>query len=118
MIIYVDKDYKCHTEPAEGLRGFELPFFEGKCKSFVEGYRYLPEGETWTREDGEVFSGEMISPCEDFKVLHSAQQLFESLLPQLEKLDAIGECLDGLSYSPSLEHLLDFIHTIRELLED
>ena len=79
MIIYIDDNYKCHTEPAEGLRAFELPFFEGKCKRFVEGYRYVPEGETWTREDGEVFSGEMIAPHEDYAILEAAQAIYEEL---------------------------------------
>lgn len=77
MTVYIDNDFKCHTEPAEGLRGFELPFFEGKCKRFVEGYRYVPEGETWTRKDGEVFSGEMITPHVDYAILEAAQAQYE-----------------------------------------
>ncbi len=118
MIVYIDSDYKCHAEPAEGRRAVEDRFFDGKCSRFIEGYRFVPQGETWLREDGEEFSGKMIAPHEDYKILHSAQQLFEGLSPRLEKLEAICECLEGLSYTPSLEHLQDFINTIRELLED
>ena len=40
MIIYVDKDYKCHAAPSEGLTPVEDSFFAGKCDAFVEGYCY------------------------------------------------------------------------------
>lgn len=89
MIIYIDKDYKCHAEPAEGLRAFELPFFEGKCKRFVEGYRYVPEGETWTREDGEVFSGEMIAPHEYYAILAAAQAIYEESQQTINEYEAV-----------------------------
>ena len=79
MTIYIDSDHKCHVESAEGLRAFEVPFFEGKCKRFIEGYRYVPQGETWVREDGERFQGEMIAPHEDYAILEAAQAIFEEL---------------------------------------
>lgn len=62
MTIYIDNDYKCHLSDDGTRRAFELPFFDSKCAEFVEGYRYVPSGETWTRADGQVFAGEMISP--------------------------------------------------------
>lgn len=79
MIIYIDNDFKCHAEPSEGLTAVEVPFFEGKCKKFIEGYRYVPVGETWVREDGEAFSGEMIAPHEDYAILAAAQAIYEEL---------------------------------------
>ena len=122
MIIYIDKNYKCHTQPAEGLRAFDVPFFDGRCKPFVEGYRYVPPGETWQREDGELFRGEMISPCADCGPIYAVQNFFESISPEItelrEKLLAVRDCLDGLATNPGLEQLLDFIHSIRELLDD
>lgn len=77
MKIYIDNDFKCHAAPGEGLREAESPFFDGKCRRFIEGYRYVPEGETWVREDGVVFTGEMIAPHEDYAVLAAAQQQYE-----------------------------------------
>lgn len=77
MIIYIDNDYKCHAEAAEGLRAFEVDFFNGKCPTFIEGYRYVPYGETWIREDGEKFKGEMIAPFINYIELKEAQLIYE-----------------------------------------
>lgn len=73
MTIYIDADFKCHTAAADGLRAFDVDFFDGKCKTFVEGYRYIPAGETWTRADGAVFTGEMVTPWRDYAALAAAQ---------------------------------------------
>ena len=40
MIVYVDKDYKCHAAPGEGLEAVADSFFDGKCDTFIEGYCY------------------------------------------------------------------------------
>ena len=77
MKIYIDSDYKCHVLPSEGLREFDLPYFDGKCDSFIEGYRYVPKDETWEREDGEVFKGEMIAPWKNYTELYIAQLEYE-----------------------------------------
>lgn len=83
MTIYIDNNYKCHAALGEGLREAESPFFDGKCPTFIEGYRYIPSGEKWTREDGVEFTGEMISPHVDYKELKEAQLIYEK--EQLEK---------------------------------
>lgn len=77
MKVYIDPDYKCHVSPGEGLREFDVPFFDGKCNSFIEGYRYVPAGETWAREDGNEFKGEMIAPWKDYDKLEKAQLEYE-----------------------------------------
>ena len=77
MRIYIDSDYKCSTASAEGRREFDAEFFDGKCSAFVEGYRYVPPGETWTRADGVTFAGEMISPWKDYSILTAAQAAYE-----------------------------------------
>ena len=77
MTIHIDSDYKCHVLPGEGLREFDLPYFDGKCDSFIEGYRYVPKDETWEREDGEVFKGEMIAPWKNYTELYIAQLEYE-----------------------------------------
>ena len=73
MKIYIDSECKCHASPGEGLREFDVPFFDGKCAEFIEGYHYAPEGETWTRADGVEFRGEMIAPWKNYTELHIAQ---------------------------------------------
>lgn len=77
MKIYIDSDYKCYTTSADGRREFDAEFFDGKCSAFVEGYRYVPAGETWTRAEGAVFAGEMISPWKDYSILAAAQAAYE-----------------------------------------
>ena len=62
MQIYIDADFKCYTALKEGRTALETDFFEGKCAAYIEGYRFVPAGKTWTAADGTVYSGEMITP--------------------------------------------------------
>lgn len=77
MMVYIDKEYKCHTSPGNGLVEVETAFFDGKCAAYIEGYRYVPAGQTWTREDGTVFTGEMVSPWKPWAELDAAQRAYE-----------------------------------------
>ena len=76
MTIYIDNDYKCYTAEAEGRRAVETEFFDGKCPEWIESYRFVPEGDTWTREDGEVFKGEMVTPWKDLSEAYTAQAAY------------------------------------------
>lgn len=96
MTIYIDNDYKCHTSPADGLTAVETDAFDGKCRQFIEGYRFVPAGENWTREDGQVFIGEMIAPWRDYKILAELQALYEEeLAKQVEAQEALNILLEG-----------------------
>ena len=77
MTIYIDSDYKCHASPGEGLTSVETDAFDGKCRQLIEGYRFVPAGCTWVRDDGEVFIGEMITPCRPYEILAELQALYE-----------------------------------------
>ena len=77
MIIYVDTQYRCHTAPGEGLTAVETDFFTGKCGAYIEGYRFVPSGKTWVREDGVEFAGEMIAPWKSWEELDEAQREYE-----------------------------------------
>ena len=55
----------------------ETSAFDGKCAPYIEGYRFVPAGATWTRKDGVVFQGEMISPWKDWRELDAAQRAYE-----------------------------------------
>ena len=76
-MIYIDSDYKCHTSDDGTMIAFEVDFFNDKCDAFIEGYRYIPSGESWTRADGVVFVGEMISPWKPYSELDAAQRQYE-----------------------------------------
>jgi hypothetical protein len=88
--IYIDSDFKCHLTDGEGLTAVETEFFDGKCDAFVEGYRFVPSGESWTRSDGAVFSGEMIAPWKPYAQLDSAQREYERQLLE-EYAEALKE---------------------------
>ena len=76
MTIYIDSDYKCHVSAAEGRRAVETDAFNGKCPEWIESFRFVPAGETWTREDGEEFRGEMAAPWKDLGEAYAAQTAY------------------------------------------
>ena len=51
MTIYIDSDFKSHVNNSVGYTAVETDFFSGKCAEYIEGYRFIPAGETWTRAD-------------------------------------------------------------------
>ena len=75
MTIYIDGDYKCYTADADGRRAIETDAFDGKCEEWIESFRFVPAGETWTREDGEVFTN-MVSPWKDLSEAYAAQTAY------------------------------------------
>ena len=77
MTIYIDNDYKCHVSPADGLTAVETDAFDGKCRQYIEGYRFVPSGESWEREEGEVFTGEMVAPWRPYEILAEFQAIYE-----------------------------------------
>lgn len=83
MIIYLDNDYKCHLENDGTMRPYETDAFDGKCQTYIEGHRLVPDGETWVRDDGVEFKGLMIAPWIDYSKLEFAQLKYE-----LEDADA------------------------------
>lgn len=77
MTIYLDNEFRCHLTNDGTLRPVETDAFDGKCASYIEGYRFVPAGESWTRPDGVIFHGEMIAPAEDYSRLEKAQRQYE-----------------------------------------
>ena len=83
--IYIDSDFKCHVTNDGTMREVETDAFDGMCDSYIEGCRFVPAGESWTRSDGMVFHGEMIAPWKDYAELDNAQREYErELLADLE----------------------------------
>ena len=73
----MDADYKCHTTAEYGRIPFETDFFDGAAADYIEGFRCVPPGKTWTREDGVEFSGEMIAPWKPWNELDAVQREYE-----------------------------------------
>ena len=85
MIVYVDNDCKCHLINDGTMTEVETDFFDDKCEAFIKGFRCIPEGKTWTREDGMVFGEGMISPWEDSKLLSAYQYQYETMQAELNE---------------------------------
>ena len=100
MIIYIDSDYKCHTSQGEGLTVVETDFFDGKCRQFIEGYRFVPFEQSWTREDGQVFHGEMVAPWRDYTTLSEFQEVAQE--EQDKATEEIAAIVEGV-YNSDME---------------
>lgn len=75
--IYIDSEFKCHIANDGTMTAVETDFFDGKCDAYIEGYRFIPSGKTWVRDDGVEFSGEMIAPWKPWAELDAAQREYE-----------------------------------------
>lgn len=82
MTIYLDSDYKCYVKDDGTMTAYETDIFDGKCQTYIEGYRLVPEGETWTREDGAEFAGLMVAPWKDYAILAGAQTGYEESIAE------------------------------------
>ena len=92
MTIYIDGGYKCYTTSGEDRRPVETDAFDGKCKKYIEGCRFVPAGETWIRKDGQVFHGEMVAPWRDYAILSEFQEVAqEEQAKATEEIAAIVE---------------------------
>ena len=85
-IYYLDSEYKVHLDPNEGELQWEDTegIFDNRCRAYIETYRVVPVGHTWTREDGEVFEGLMIAPHRPLECALMAQALYTQLEEKLE----------------------------------
>ena len=77
MKLYLDADFRCHLSGGAGMTEMDTELFDGKCPAYIEGYRYVPPGERWVREDGVMFQGEMITPWKPWEELDDAQRAYE-----------------------------------------
>lgn len=75
--IYIDNDFKCHVADDGTMTAVETDYFEGKCDTYIEGYRFVPAGYSWTRPDGVTFQNEMFAPWKDWQELDAAQGSYE-----------------------------------------
>ena len=103
--IYIDSEYKCHVANDGSMTAVETEFFDGKCDTFIEGYRFIPYGESWMRSDGVIFNGEMVSPWKNYKELDVAQREYEQELLEQYKTE-LAE-LDSLVLEMQYQNLVE-----------
>ena len=82
MNIYIDNDNKCHLSDDGAMRGFDVPFFDNKCPTFVEGHYYVPPNEVRKGEDGTLYQGEQITPWRDLALLEEFQKQYEAMIAE------------------------------------
>lgn len=75
--IYLDTDFRCHVADDGAMLPIETEEFDGKCAEYIEGYRYIPYGSTWTNSEGKVFEGKTIFPWKTWDELDAAQREYE-----------------------------------------
>lgn len=75
--IYIDSDFKCHAENDGTMTPVETNHFDEICDAALEGYRFIPKGYEWTRDDGTIFGGEMMSPHINYADVMGKQLLYE-----------------------------------------
>lgn len=64
--IYLDSDFVCHLVDDGTMQMVETTVFDDKPDEAIKSYRYVPEGKSWTRADGAVFNGLMVSTVKDY----------------------------------------------------
>lgn len=98
MTIYLDSEFMCHVTDTGSLQAVETEVFDGKCDKYIEGYRFVPDGQTWTRDDGVQFTGPMVSPHKNYDILAAYQEQYQEdgdLVEQAQILQAQMTELDS-----------------------
>lgn len=100
--IYLDSDFRCHLDDAADRTELQTEWFDNKCDAFIEGCRLVPEGEAWTRSDGEVFTGEMIAPAVPLSTLLQRQDQYEEDCFNMMPLEDVSDLIE-IIYAMDLE---------------
>lgn len=100
MKIYIDNDFKCHTGNDGTMREVETDYFNGKCAYYIEGFRFVPQGEDWIQPNGMIITGEMIAAWKDYHILECAQEAASIVQAEADEqimslLDTIEELIIG-----------------------
>ena len=68
MIVYIDKENKCHMNAAVDRTVVDVPWMDGKCREFIEGYCFIPADDT---------HNEAAYPWKRYEDLMAAQSVYE-----------------------------------------
>ena len=77
MTVFIDAEYRCHVSDDGTMLPVETDAFDGMSDEYIEGFRLIPEGHTWVREDGIEFVGEMLAPHRDYVELMGKQLMYD-----------------------------------------
>lgn len=74
--IYLDDNYMCHLENADGLVEIQTDVFDGTVDEVIPYYRYIPQGEEWTNSKGTVIRGLFIQATDSEAINRITQQAY------------------------------------------
>lgn len=100
MKFYIDEEYRCHMADDGAMREVEDSCFDGKCDEYIEGFCYIPGGESGLI-DGMEYAGRMLCALGDYAKMELAQARFEleQAVSALTDADAalkeLGVLVDG-----------------------
>ena len=106
--IYLDNNFICHLTNDGTMQEIETDIFDGQADEYIKGYRFIPEGQSWTRSDGTVFYGVMIAPAINYNqimvnvaisYLDDAQAETVTILYEDWKKDTEYEVVDRRKYA-------------------
>lgn len=89
--IYLDSNFMCHLDPADGRQAVETDAFDSLCAAALECYRYIPAGQAWTRPDGRITPGLFI---QSVKESVDAQRQYE--LDEADHLEELGALIEEI----------------------
>lgn len=55
--IYIDSEYMCHLENADGRTEVQTDVFDGVVDTVIPYYRYIPQGEEYINSKGRAIHG-------------------------------------------------------------
>ena len=93
MVVYIDADYRVHTESGDGRETVETTVFDGMPEPVIDCHRYVPGGRQWVRPDGVMIYGEFVQMCVSKQELDAAQRAFE----RQQLADMAAELADALA---------------------
>lgn len=100
--IYLDSDFVCHVKPSLGYVEYTTDLFDLMCDRFIEAHRLVPYGSTWTRPDGHVFSGLMVSLAIQDSIAMPYQKQYEEDQDNMMSLEDVAELVE-MVYQDDLE---------------
>lgn len=92
--IYIDEDFHCHVKNADGRRAINTDFFDDKCDKVIEKYRFVPYAESWIRNDGMVFHGEMICPAVPYETIKPYQEQYTEDCENMMSLADVADLVE------------------------
>ena len=102
MTVYLDSNFCCHLINDGTMIAAELDVFDDKTKEYIEGFRFIPDGYSWVREDGVVFYGAMLVPAINYDRIMTNVALGYLDDNEAENVTALFE-----EWQPNISYIID-----------